>query len=360
MAVLQGDPYQSALDNNEDSKKKLLEAVAAAGTQGRKQYQDAQAATAAAQADAIARAQQRSAINGFQTGAIDRTTDRFGQHASAIAGGAAAFQSGLDQTSASGQSYLAKVGATLPLLRSQNDQAISNQEAAIKAAIAEAQAKADAEAAQQRALFDQQWKLAMLRENGDNARAKATDSKAKINAITLNQLVGAANSEPSIMRDNQNILGHATGGEKIKAANLADRARQLGTKAGVDASKLAGLTEPGFLAGLARDLTSPAAPLQVPGALSDANWIKTKLGVSDKRAGEVLKAPELKTADQFMGTLATTRRTNGRIDDASAGEYQGLTAVDAFNRWLDAQPGIRTMKDALRQYYLPWIEQYLK
>ena len=214
------------------------------------------------------------------------------------------------------------------------------------------------------------WIKGQLGRYDSNLSAKAlakAQAAAKSNAksITLDQLIGAASSEPSIMKDSQNILGQAVGGENIAAANLLDRARQIGTEAGVDPFKLAGLREPGRLKGLTRDLSGSAPDKQLPASPSK-EWIMqnvTMPGTTQKatasRADDVLSAPEVAATAQFVGQLMNAKINNGVLDDdgSTLKVAKGYTPEQAFIFWVDAQPGTLTMKQAMKDYYIPWIRQ---
>lgn len=194
------DPFAGAASTNDDAKKRLLEAVAAGGTEGRKSYESAQAAVAAAQQEALARAAANSQVNsmGLDTGAAGRISSRFGQHASAIAGAQDAFTKGMAQTQTSGTSYLEKLGATMPLLKEENNLKIGLREKEIQAAIALAQQKAAEEAAEkaaaeQRSITrdNEAEKRTIARETRAEARANA----AKAAEFPLKEILGRTQRE---------------------------------------------------------------------------------------------------------------------------------------------------------------------
>lgn len=198
------DPFAGAASTNDDAKKRLLEAVAAGGTEGRKSYESAQAAVAAAQQEALARAAANSQVNsmGLDTGAAGRISSRFGQHASAIAGAQDAFTKGMAQTQTSGTSYLEKLGATMPLLKEENNLKIGLREKEIQAAIALAQQKAQEEAAAEAAKAAQRAseqeaseRRAIERENRAEARTISREQRAKAEQFPLKEILGRTQRE---------------------------------------------------------------------------------------------------------------------------------------------------------------------
>lgn len=277
------DPFAGAAAEGQDQKRQLLDIIASSGSAGEKAFKDAQAQVAATRQEALNRADQRAALTGQNLGGADtqrvgETADRFTNYG---ANQNQAFQQNLQNIGASGQSYLDKVGAIAPFMQSQNMNKAAERENTYKVAIAQAQAAA--EAAAQKIKEQQMFELQKLgiSESGQNNRTLANISarqaaadRAAQNNITLPQLVGAANAQGQtvagkINNDTGNILGNAVGGENIKAAQLAQQAGQIGSASGVAGNKLYGLTDPGFLNGLAGDIRkgNPAAPANPVDAL---------------------------------------------------------------------------------------------
>lgn len=368
------DPYAGSTQQTDDSKRRLLEAVATAGLAGKKAFEEAQSGIQSSQHAALQRAQEGATMfgGGAERFGAGNLATRFDLQRGNLGAAGAEFAAQNASMGAAGSGYMDKVQAALGALKEQNAAKTGEYDAQIQAYKTRLEQEAAAAAAAAAAKEQAEMNRLRIREQGENARATARlradaekEAKAATKNITLQQLLGMANSQPGVLtHDTRNILGTAVGGEKQRAANLADSARQIGGLLGVDPTRLAELNAPGFQQNLTKDFAGPAAPKQVPGTF-DKNWLLGSFRyegkpISTKRADEVLRAPEVAMANQFIGTLANTRVTNGRINDDSAGEYKGLTPEEAFNRWLNAQPGIRTMKTALRDYYLPWINQNLK
>lgn len=187
------DPFKSAVAQNDESKKKLLEAVAAAGSAGRTEFEKAQQMVQGQQAEALARAQEAAKINnlGVDTGAATNIGSRYGLRLSDMANANAANQQQLNQIGASGQSYLEKLGATLPILQSENQKVIAQREAEIKAAIAQAEAEAEARRKEKEA--DRQFQLERDRLNDERQTAReATKAKAAAaEKFPLKEIMGA-------------------------------------------------------------------------------------------------------------------------------------------------------------------------
>lgn len=363
------DPFEGAKAEREDQRRQLLDAVSTGGAAAKKAYDDAQAAVAASRQDALNRAQQRAQITGTNFGGQDLNpvADAAGLMGGYLSGQSAAGQQHLQSIGASGESYLAKVGAIAPFIQSQNIDKAAQRENEYKTAIAQAQAKIDADKAAQEQEFARQKELLALKDmyetRQSNASAAAKAKAATATKATLPQLIGLANQEPGYMRDNQNILGQAKGGENIAAANLLQRAGQYGRQLGVDPLKLAELGAPGQMNTLAGQLTKQAtAPAPPPVLNADflRNFKYDGKPISSTRTQEVLRAPEVQETDRFIREMLNTKIRNGIIDDTGAGDFNGMRPVDAFNEYLNSLPGIRTMKEALKAYYLPWIESNLR
>lgn len=370
------DPFVGAKSEGEDQKRGLLDAIAEGGVAGKQAYQDAQKEVGTYRQGALDRASQRANMTGQSFGGaemapVTEAADRYGTY---FAGQRAASQSQLDQIGASGTSYLAKINAIAPFVQNQNLQAAADREQGFKTEIAANQSKIDGQKLADQANRDHDIKMLQMRlaadqqQAGASARATASkESSASVKGITLNQLVGAAQQQPNVYKDSGNIMASVKGQNVAAAGNLVGRAGTIGRNLGVDEAKLAGLTEPGFMTGLAGDLAKMgggAAPTQPP--LFDKNWLTNSFRydgkpISGARADEVMRAPETKSAERFISDLSNAKLgSNGRLVPGPIFDesFSGLTLREAFNNWIDQQPGIRTMKTALKDYYGPYLDSY--
>ena len=365
------DPFEGAKSEREEANKGLLEAVAMAGAEGKKAYQAARDAVGQQRQGALDRAAQQAQMTGQNfgpaaTAPVMQEADRFGTY---YAGQEAAGQQHLQNIGASGSSYLAKVGAIAPFMQQKAIDQAAARENEYKMAIAQNQAKIDAEKAAREREYAHDFEMLAARDRYDQKGAAASADKAKADAvekITLPELIGLAKQQPNIMKDSGNILGSVKGQNVHAAGNLAQRAGTIGGQIGMSPAKLAGLQTPDFQKNLMSDLAGlegKPAPPPIPAPLSK-DWIMqnvimpgTTKKATSSRADDVLKAPEVQMAQRFLETLNVTKLENGRIDDASASDFRGMTPRQAFDTWLDSQPGILTMKAALRQYYGPYLDQ---
>lgn len=363
------DPFAGAASEGEDQKRGLLDAIAAGGVAGKEAYNMAQKEVGTMRTGALDRAQTRANMTGQDFGGVDtapvtEAADRYGTY---FAGQRAASQSQLDQIGASGTSYLAKIGAIAPFMQNQNLQAAADREQGFKTEIASNQSKIDSQKAKDAADREHDITMLSMRLAEDRANAAAKSGAAKTNSITLNQLVGAAKQQPNIMKDSGNIMASVKGQNMAAAGNLAGRAGTIGRNLGVDEEKLMGLSEPGFLTGLAGDLAKmEGGPSKAQPPMFDKNWLTSSFRydgkpISGARADEVMRAPETKSAERFISDLSNAKLgANGRLVPGPIFDetFSGLTLREAFNNWIDQQPGIRTMKTALKDYYGPYLDSY--
>lgn len=345
--------FESAGRVIDESKAALLKAVAENGAAGKAAYEQAQQGLNQARQDAVNRAASRSHLG---IGGDNQTfLGNYDARANQMAVNRAGFESGLAQTQASGESYLEKARGAIPVLQAVNTNKALDTESKIKTAIAAAQAKAQAELekeqrAEQRRLETEARAeaRAIARENRAAERA-AKKEAAKDSKLTKAELLGAGQT---LSDQYAGFLGKQPGGPGTFSAD--ESARALAAYKGISPLEVNTLLGP----------RKAPAPAPLPQPLS-REWIKANTTYTDKRAGEILAAPEVGQAAQFLGTLATTKvNDRGLIDDASArGEnidFNGMTPRQAFETWLNSVPGIKSMKESLRQYYGPWIDANLR
>lgn len=371
------DPYTGSQQHTDDSKKRALEAVATAGTAGLKAFQEAQQGIQANQLAALERARQGSQMFGLDPAAFgaNKVQDAFGLQQGNLAGAQADFTAHNQAMGAANASYFDKTNAALGALKGQNEAKTSEYDAQIQAYKTRLEQEAAAAAAAAQAKEQAEMNRLMIREQGENARTQFKENAAtqretrkqatdRVNKTSLDELVGLAIQNGGWTRKVQGVMpgGAPMPDHERTVDEILSDAKAIGKSLGLDPVTLAGLDNPKYKEGI--NNARPVTPKNPPPGF-DKNWLLGSFRydgkpISTKRADEVLRAPEVSAANQFIGTLANTRITNGRINDASAGEYQGLTPEEAFNRWINAQPGIRTMKTALRDYYTPWIKSTLK
>lgn len=273
-------PYMdSASKQIDEGKKALLESVAQAGTQGKAAFDQAQQQAAAARQEALTRAAQQRTLYGVggndQTflGAYDARANQMGVNRTN-------FESGLAQTQASGESYLEKARASIPLLESQNMQKVTDQETKIKLAIEAARAKAEeARLKEERALqrqLDAEARAearALAREGRAAARSAAKPPKAadlfSAGELAKQQLVGGAQGQVDKLATpipagafgkisnepggsgkyiyNSGNLALPIARQTLKEAgalNVEDLARQIGLNLGLDPVEVGAILNP--------------------------------------------------------------------------------------------------------------------
>jgi len=354
--------FDSANRQIDESKKGLLEAVATGGSAGKAAFDAAQAQAAQARQDAVARAAQRSALYGVggdqQTflGAYDARMNQMNVNRSN-------FESGLAQTQASGESYLDKARASIPVLEAQNLQKVTDQETKIKTAIEAARQKAEAERlkaeeAERRTLEREQRAEArtIARENRAAARDAAKQAK-KDNTPSNQGLLGLAaqaakqSVNPAI---NPKAAGPVRPSEQAARTKpdqgLTDLAVQIGRSLGIPDAQLAELYAPSQQSSLATNLQKPEQLLAQTSP--DIKWLTANVrGMDTKKAQQALAAPEFKEAGNQVASYFAIAPLDedGLISDGSV--YEGLKPREALRRYIYSQPGNLTMKDAVMQYY---------
>lgn len=134
------DPFGSAVKESDDKKKEMLDAVVAAGTAGKQIYADARARDAESQKAALSMAQTQAQIGGVTGGPVGLgagMTALAPLHQNQMNVNETNFSTGLTDMQARNESYMGKLGATLPILRDQNILKATNEENRLKAMGAE-------------------------------------------------------------------------------------------------------------------------------------------------------------------------------------------------------------------------------
>lgn len=350
-----GSPYfDSSSTQIDQSKAGLLKAVAEGGTAGKQAFDAAQAAAAQAQQAAVGRAAERSALYGVggdnQTflGAYDARANQMGVNRTN-------FESGLAQTQASGESYLEKARAAIPVLQGINANKVTDQETKIKTTIAAAQEKAladqqKADAAEQRTI-DREGRA----EERAVAREGRATAKADLGKITNQSLLGLASQAASQSVSpavNPKAAGPSiTGFAREKPdQGLTDIAVNMGRQLGVPEAQLAQMFSPAFQGSLAGALQKPEQLLAQ--TTPDIKWLTSNVrGMDAKKAQQALSAPEFKEAGNQVSSYFSVAPLDedGLISDDSP--YAGMKPREALRTYIFSQPGNLTMKDAVVQYY---------
>lgn len=266
--------FDSAGQQIDQSKAALLKAVAEGGTAGKQAFDAAQAQAAQAKQEAVARAAERSALYGV--GGNDQTfLGAYDARANQGAVNRANFESGLAQTQASGESYLEKARASIPVLQSININKGADEETKIKLAIQAAKDKAAADLDKenrslQRALdAEARAEARAIAREGRTAARDAAKAAAKpptsaqllgAGQAVKDQLTGAAQKQVDYARGNmpkpgQRVLpGDVRMQDNLNYGNadlslaqgldVADLARQIATNAGMDAATINSILTP--------------------------------------------------------------------------------------------------------------------
>lgn len=364
------NPFEGAAANNEDQRKELLDAIATGGAAGKKAYENAQAEVATTRQGALDRAAQRAQLTGQNLGGEDtarvtETADRFGNYLGAQN---AAYQGQLGQIGASGESYLAKVGAMAPFIQSQNINKAADREAGIKAAIAQAQAEAEAKAkAQEEQRNFELYKLGIT-EQGRNNRANAAKApKPPSVQAVLGMAQQGVSSMPGLQTEGapglpqtkvfggpRMQIGPATKGTNVAQlpairSNVNELATALGTAAGTpNIESIYSPQQQALQEGQYNRYEKATQPVATP----DETWlVKNIRGMDKTKAAQALAAPEFQEAGrQAVEYFAVADvGSDGKINDGSA--YDGLKPYDAYVKYVFSQPGNKTMKDAAIKYY---------
>lgn len=347
------DPFEGAKSEGQDQQRALLDAIANAGAAGRKAYEDAQAQVERSRAAALERAVARAQLTGqnlggADTAAVGESADRFGNY---FAGQNAANQSHLGNIGASAQSYLDKISQIAPFLQSENTNKAADREQQIKLAQQANQAKIDADKAAQLASYQHDFDMLTMRNKQAQQSAAQRATSAKAPKLTKAQLLGAGQT---LSDEYATDAGMAPGSQGTFSADQSARAlaayRNNEFGDGPDENEVNALLGP-------RKAAPVAAP-QVPQPF-DKNYLLGPFryegkAITSSRADEVLRAPEVAGGQRVVEILSTQKLdSNGRITANT--DERGMTPWQAFETWLDAQPGIRTMKTAMKDYYRPYL-----
>lgn len=281
--MAEASPFSSAVANTDEGRKKMLEAIAQAGSAGKKAFEEGQARLDQNRMTALGAAQQnaQATMPGAQINPaeLNRANEVFGRYKSNMASNQASSEANLAGTQASGESYFAKLNAAYPLLEQRNIAGQKQQESEIDLALKLARQRAEdaaaADAADKQHEFDvmaQKNKYDMASDAANRA-AKAAEGK-EATPPTLQELLGLATqsqreaapianraNEPvaadpfrflpkDTARYERNLVGGKPSAETVAARGIVnqpvvDLAHQIGGLLGVDPTKLAGLYGPG-------------------------------------------------------------------------------------------------------------------
>lgn len=355
-----GSPFFDSSSAQIDAgKASLLKAVAEGGTAGKQAFDAAQAAAAQARQDAVTRAAQRAALTG-NSGVSDQTfLGAYDARANQMGVNRANFESGLAQTQASGESYLEKARAAIPVLQGININKAADEETKIKLAIQAAKDKAAETAAREqrtlKATLDresraEQRSIARETRAAERAAAKAA-TPSNQGLIGLASQVAKQSVNPAV---NARAAGPVLPGEQTAASKpdrgLTNIAADLGRSLGIPEARLSELFAPGFQASLSTAVQKPEQLLAQ--TQPDVKWLTSNVrGMDTKKAQQALQAPEFREAGNQVGAYFSIAPLDedGLIADESP--YTGLTPREALRRYIYSQPGNLTMKDAVMQYY---------
>lgn len=225
------DPFESGVAEAEDQKKKMLEAVALAGTAGKQAYADARAQTDAARKADIQRALDLGKSGVASTGDLGGQQDLSSLYANQANVNESNYATGLSNMQASNESYMGKLLASLPILQQQNVLRHKNEESRLGAIAAEkaAQIQREKDAAalayqQAREMQDRerQWQVedrnyaAELQKQGWSHEAAMNAAKGSSKAAA-----GGGGMDPASMSDSElqkYLMGTA---ERIQGAAKA-------------------------------------------------------------------------------------------------------------------------------------------
>lgn len=366
--------FESSNKQIDESKAGLLKAVAEGGSAGKAAFDAAQAQAAQARQEAVGRAAERSALYGVggdsQTflGAYDSRVNQMGVNR-------ANFESGLAQTSASGQAYLEKARASIPVLEGINTNKAADVEGKIRTAIEAAKAKAEAERLKEERALQRQLDAearaearAVAREGRAESRAAAKDRAKLPKAADLfsaaelakKQMVGTAQGEfdrlnTPVPAGQFGSVSNAPGGagkylytsgnlrlpisqqvlKEAGALDVADLARQIGLNMGLDEVSVGAILNPAAVNSYRTAVSKLTPPAPVPATVK-------QLSTSTK-----IPADKIESA---MGDLRY-KRSYEKVKQLLA---QGLAwdAVDSALR-TDLLPNMPTSYAILQQQFRP-------
>jgi hypothetical protein len=377
--------YESAGRAIDEGKVALLNAVAQGGEAGKKTYEEGLATLGAARQQALSEAAKRSAITGVTGTGTEAIEQPYATGQSLLTTGNQAFQNYLTGLGAAGSKYLEGAKSGLGALEAINIGKAQAQEATIKGSIEAARLRAEAEAAKEQARLDaqsardqKQFERQLLR---DQLREEARAAREKTKLPTANLLLGQGEalkaaakpvapvdfgpgqrpgeSTAQYLARLEQAAGQRRTQEQIAGAPTPEVARMIAKNMGLDEGTVNSILTPQIVNQYLAAVKKGTPPPQLPPP-PDKRFAQS-LGYSSKRADEILSAPEVEKARSFVATLALEPLdAYGRIKDDP--QLRGLTPSEVFNKWLDdpGTKGIRSMKDTLRKYYLPWIQQNLE
>lgn len=350
-------PFEGAKDENNEQKRELLNVIAQSGVAGKQAYEDAKAQAGTMRQNALGAAGQRAQMTGQNLGGADtapvtEAADRYGTY---FGGQQANYQNLLGTIGSSADSYLSKVNAIQPFMQNQNSMAASDRENQYRAAIAKAEA--DRAFTAEQARLGREHDMNMLNRRGvldansaSASRAQTAREAADPSKLTKGELLGAGQT---LSDQYAGFTGMTPGSQGTFGADPS--ARALAAYRGVNENIVNTILGP-------RETVPTAAPT-IPRPF-DKSWVMqnvtmpgTDKKATDKRAQDVVNAPEVQAAaNQWIPNLLELDRQDGRITDPDAGEFRGKTLREAFETYVRSNPGILTMKDALIQYYGPFLD----
>lgn len=362
------DPWKSATNNNDEEKAKMLAAAATAGTAGLKAYDEAKAGNAVTQQAALAAAQQGAGGNAFGPVGTGGMADLGNLQSQALETARAGFGSGMEQMKASNESYMGKLGATLPILQEQNQLKYAASQAQLEARVAERarleKAAADAAALRrQQEIEDRDFaaKLAadqMRFQGGENQKnrdvtASAAASKAAaasapkpltelsdselsnylMGSATNTQALAAKQLEGPLARSTAAAQGAANKGFSMNMDGRPNTARQLDPVAFTQKTAMEEVVNTP-LGALARQLGVNVAgldPNRVYGIIteqltkpSEADYVAKQANVNGGGTvvAQILQKPEVR---QFMELTGAVQATDAQIKEAIRVQFPGDT-----------------------------------
>lgn len=330
------DPFAGAKDENESQKRDLLGVIAQAGTAGRQEYERAQAQANTMRQGALGAAAQRAQMTGQNLGGMDTApvTEAADRYNTYFQGQNAGFQNLLGQIGTSADSYLTKVNAIHPFMQSQNTQAAADRENQFRSIMAKAEADRAFQMSENEK--ERQHAIEMAKLNASLRPKTGAEGGGSAGGGNINTMT-SAQYKKSLSPAAQRIL---PGGQKLD---------NLFAKIQLDTGNILGSALP--------DRSVPP--------MFDKNWVMqnvimpgTNKKATSSRADDVMKAPELNQAYDFMvDMMSVPTDQNGMIVENDIIDLTGITKREAFEKYIDSLPGIRTMKEALKQYYGPVLDQ---
>lgn len=249
MATNKMDPFKSATAVVDEEKAKMLKAAAQAGSAGIAAYEEARNANNVSQQEAVARALAASQVGGVGAGGgLGQGMQELAplQH-QALNTAQAGFSSGLENMKASNESYMGKLGATLPILQEQNQLKATVREQQLQAIAAEKVRQQQAAAAAEQSQRDWEMSLAEMKrkyelEDRDFALKQSEAERAwKSKEGALDR--GAASAKSSEMSDAE-LAKYLTGGaERVQQEARGVASQPLPNFPGLQGAGMPGLSQ---------------------------------------------------------------------------------------------------------------------